>query len=354
MAMSGGIDSSVSAMLLLEQGYELVGVTFRVFDAPACGSVASGKGGTTPDVVLEAQQLAQKLGIVHHVLDVRTLFRETVIQDFITQYLNGRTPNPCVICNPTIKWGRLLQLADELGCSHLATGHYARIIQRDGHHLLATAADKRKDQTYFLWMLSEENLARTIFPLGNYTKDEVRQMAADHGFVKLAEKSESQEICFIPDNDYRRFLMDHVPDFSCRYKAGNFVDATGKVVGQHNGFPFYTIGQRKGLKVAFGKPKYVVDIDAEQNVVRLGDREDLYTQRLLAEDCRFTAPDLLQLPLLARIRYNSAATPAEVYREANRVEVRFQEPVWGVTPGQSVVFYQDDCVVGGGFISREA
>lgn len=350
MAMSGGIDSSVAAMLLLEQGCDLVGVTFRTYDGgqtSGCGNISAAD---------EAAAIAAKLGIQHHVADFRQLFHENVVCNFINEYMHGRTPNPCVLCNSTIKWGFLLKLADELGCSHIATGHYAKIVQHQGHWHLAEAADKLKDQTYFLWMLTEENLSRTIFPLGDFTKEQIRQMAAERGFVKLSQKEESQEICFIPDNNYRHFLAEHVPDFEQKCVAGDFLDTHGKIVGKHEGFPNYTIGQRKGLKVAFGVPKYVVSINADKNQVVLGDREDLYQHELVASHCRCANLELLgEGHCLARIRYRSKATAAKITvgepaTDNLTLKINFDEAVWGVTPGQSLVIYHNGMVIGGGII----
>ena len=350
--MSGGIDSTVSAMLLLEQGYELVGATFRTFDSIKESCIAKERGCCSIDSIMEARHNAEQLGFEHHIVDFRESFKEHVIGDFIHEYMNGRTPNPCVLCNSSIKWGLLLDKADELGCDGIATGHYARVVERDGHFYLGVAADTQKDQTYFLWRLTEANLARTIFPLGGLTKPEVRQIALEHGFKKLLQKTESQEICFIPDNDYRRFLSENVPDFAERVKEGDFLDADGHKIGRHEGFPFYTIGQRKGLKVAFGTPKYVTAISARYNTVTLGDRDDLLTTTLRAEGCSFTdAGRLRERPqVLARIRYRSAAAPATVCIDGDNLELRFDAPVWGVTPGQSLVLYQDGLVVGGGLI----
>lgn len=350
--MSGGIDSTVAAILLQEQGYELVGATFRTFDSIKESCIAKERGCCSIDSIMEAKHMAEHLGFEHHILDFREPFKEHVIQNFINEYMNGRTPNPCVLCNSSIKWGMLLHKADELGCDGIATGHYARIIQKDGHYFLGTATDTHKDQTYFLWKLTEQNLSRTLFPLGNLTKPEVRKIAADHGFVKLSQKTESQEICFIPDNDYRRFLSENVEDFHTKVTPGNFIDHSGKKIGTHQGFPFYTIGQRKGLVVAFGTPKYVSHINAKENTVTLGDRDDLLTTTLLADSCTFTAPAILKEnpKVEARIRYRSPAVPAVIHIEGDTASLQFDEPVWGVTPGQSLVIYQNGLIMGGGTI----
>lgn len=351
--MSGGIDSTVAAMLLLEQGYEVVGVTFRTFDAIKESCIAKEKGCCSIDSIMEARNNAHKMGFEHHIVDFRATFQEHVIQNFMDEYMAGRTPNPCVLCNSHIKWGELLKTADELGCDYVATGHYARIERVGEHCFLKTAADTRKDQTYFLWMLTEQQLARTIFPLGDLTKDEVRDIARQHGYVKLAEKAESQDICFLPDGDYRSFLREHVDAYAERVRPGNYVDAEGHVLGRHEGFPNYTIGQRKGLGIALGKPVFVTKIDAAKNEVVLGDNSDLLQHDVLLGDGRFRGD--VTRPVLARIRYRSQATEARIMmdecsRDESRFSLHFDEPVWGVTPGQSCVIYQDDKVVGGGFI----
>ena len=340
IAMSGGIDSSVAAMLLLEQGYELVGITFRTFDSIRESCLAKEKGCCSLESIMEAKHLAEQLGFEHHILDFRDTFRRHVIANFVDEYRHGRTPNPCVLCNSHIKWGELLRAADEYRCDYIATGHYARIVQRDGHYFLRKAADTHKDQTYFLWMLTEQNLARTIFPLGELTKQQVREIARQHGFEKLSRKTESQEICIVPDNDYRTFLA--AEGVNCA--EGNYVDASGRVVGRHAGYTNYTIGQRKGLGIALGKPAFVTAIDADNNRVTLGSHDDLLTREVWLQNPRFLG-DATQ-PVYAQIRYRSQPTEAQ-YAES---KLLFREPVWAVTPGQSAVIYQDELLVGGGII----
>lgn len=347
LGMSGGIDSTVSAMLLLEQGYEVVGVTFRTYDSMKDSCLAKEKGCCTIDSIMEAKHNAERMGFEHHIVDFRDSFRRCVIQDFIDEYMSGRTPNPCILCNSAIKWGEMLHLADEMGCDYIATGHYARIAERDGHTYLRTAADAHKDQTYFLWRLTEEQLKRTIFPLGDYTKDQVREIARQHGYEKLATKRESQEICFIPDDDYRAFLRANVPDYEERVRPGEYVDAQGKVLGTHQGFVNYTIGQRKGLGIALGHPAYVTHIDAETNRVTLGTNDDLLTTELTFKPSISRYTDIPESRLTAKVRYRSPSVPVEIKNEGC---LHFAAPVWGVTPGQSVVIYQDDLVVGGGVI----
>ncbi len=354
MAMSGGIDSTMSAVLLQEQGYELVGVTYRTWDSMKESCIAKEKGCCTIDAIMEAKRMAQSLGFEHHIIDFRENFRESVIQDFIDQYMNGFTPNPCVLCNATIKWGKLIEVADELGCDYIATGHYARITEVDGHHYLSNAADTLKDQTYFLWRIKEEFLKRTLFPLGDYTKLQVRAMAKERGYEKLSTKTESQEICFVPNDDYRTFLKENVADFDQKCVPGYFVDMQGRKIGMHEGFQNYTIGQRKGLKVAFGEPRYVAGINAKKNVVKLGERDDLLSTTLKARDCQFVDLEALQSNprVEARIRYRSEAAPAMVETDGVKLKVTFDTPVWGVTPGQSVVLYRDGKVIGGGVIIK--
>lgn len=351
--MSGGIDSTVSAMLLLEQGYELVGVTFRTFDSIKESCLVREKGCCSVESIMEAKHNAQLLGFEHHIVDFRDTFREHVIRNFIDEYTHGRTPNPCVLCNSHIKWGALCDTADQYGCDYIATGHYARIAQHRGHWYLRTAVDTHKDQTYFLWMLTEQNLQRTLFPLGELTKPEVRKIAFDHGFEKLSQKAESQEICFVPDNDYRTFLSEQ----GVQVEPGAYIDANGNRLGQHEGFCNYTIGQRKGLGIALGSPRFVTHINATTNEVTLGAHDDLYTTQVTATQARIRDTEWLRESpsVQARIRYKSPAIPAQLTMEDMNTEqaslsLAFEQSVWGATPGQSLVIYKDGLVVGGGLI----
>lgn len=352
MAMSGGIDSTVSAMLLLEQGYEVVGCTFRTFDSIKDSCLAREKGCCSVESIMEAKHIADELGFEHYIVDFRETFRKYVVADFINEYLNARTPNPCVLCNSYIKWGILLDTAKEHNCDLIATGHYARIAQQNDHYFLRLAADQKKDQTYFLWMLTEDNLRHTLFPLGDLTKPQVRAIAAAKGYKKLSEKTESQDICFIPNGDYRQFLQTEcTADQLQLLTNGHFVDQNGKILGIHNGFANYTIGQRKGLGIALGEPAYVTHIDAAKNEVTLGKHDDLLTNTVHLNKAFFRGNT--DHTVSARIRYRSAAVQATIENhDSDCLILRFLSPVWGVTPGQSCVIYQDDLLVGGGLIEN--
>lgn len=343
IAMSGGVDSSVAAMLLKEAGHELVGVTFLNHSAPSL---------TSPNPILEAQSLARKFGIEHHVMDVRDYFQKTVVRNFVDEYLNGHTPNPCTVCNYYIKWGLLWQFAAEHQCQKLATGHYARIGEEKGRFFIQKGKDSAKDQSYFLWKLSQDNLKNTLFPLGNYNKTDIKAMAKDLGYVNLSEKKESQEICFIPNNDYRTFLSQNVPDYATICKKGNYTDTVGNVIGEHQGYPNYTIGQRKGLGIALGVPAYVTAIRPEQNEVVIGNKTDLLSSDCLLKDLNFMKYETIptDFECTVRIRYRSHGESARLSVENEKISCRFQNPVESVTPGQSAVFYENEDVVGGGTI----
>lgn len=355
LCMSGGIDSSVAAMILEDQGYELEGLTYRPYDAisPAC--MEKQTGCCSVDAIFEAKALANDLGFSHSVLDIRKEFDKTVITDFVHEYLAGRTPNPCVVCNRTIKWGEVIKKADELGCRYIATGHYAQIGHENGRYFLVKGADQNKDQTYFLWQLSQEDLSRTLFPLGHMVKDDVRKLALDKGYEKISKKRESQEICFIPDNDYRRFIRERVPGIEAEIGEGNFVDTDGKVLGKHQGYPFYTIGQRKGLNLALGYPAFVIDIDPKTNTVVLGTREQLNVKTLWVELLNLMKYDRIEgeLEVSTKIRYKTQGALSRISQHGDRIKVEFYESAWAVTPGQSAVFYEGDDLVGGGIIVKE-
>lgn len=352
MAMSGGIDSTVAAMLLIEQGYELEGVTFRVWDNISQACMEKETGCCNVDAIFEAKAMADHFGFPHQILDIRKHFEESVIENFVSEYISGRTPNPCVVCNSDIKWGEIIKKADQLNCDYIATGHYAQILNENGRYFIKKGKDESKDQSYFLWSLTQENLKRTMFPLGELTKTEVREIAFNKGFVKLSKKRESQEICFIPDNDYRRFLRERVPDFDTRFGPGNFLDTSGKVLGKHKGYPNYTIGQRKGLQIALGHPMYVTRIHPRTNTVVLGTRDELNSTTFYVENSNLMKIAKVEgeVEVIAKIRYRNKGGMARMSQQGNLLKVEYYSPMDAITPGQSAVFYQDDCLVGGGVI----
>ncbi len=337
VGMSGGIDSSAAAWLLQQQGCMPEGVTLQLLD----NALADAQ---------DARTMCDNLGIPHRVLDYRAWFRQTVMCDFAETYRRGETPNPCVVCNRTIKFGKMLEDALAAGADAIATGHYARCEQNEnGRWLLKTAADPSKDQSYVLYSLTQHQLSHTLFPLGNVLKTDIRRLAEEQGWI-TAHKSDSQDICFVPDGDYVGFLER---TFDVCRKPGDFLDMDGARIGTHAGVESYTIGQRKGLRVAFGEPRFVVAKDALQNTVTLGRSEDLFSCALTADDVNLIAVNELKEPLrvTAKTRYTQAQAPATLEMLGDsRIRVRFDEPQRAITPGQAVVLYQGDVVVGGGTI----
>jgi len=353
VAMSGGVDSSVTAALLIEQGYEVIGVTMQLWDPDITEVNGDFVGCCSLAAVDDARSVASKLGIPYYVLNFYDLFREAVVNSFCQEYLEGRTPNPCVVCNRKIKFEALLHKSLALGAEYMATGHYARIdyAEAAGRYTLKKAQDTHKDQTYFLYNLTQHQLAHTLMPLGEYTKDEVRRLAAELG-LRVADKPESQEICFVPDNNYRNFLRSKVDNSAIM--PGPFLNLSGQVVGRHQGIPFYTIGQRRGLGLAMGERVYVVDIDTARNAVVIGPEEALDRTTLVADDLNFIAIAALTGPeqVQAKIRYNSPPAPATITPlPGGRVQVDFVAPQRAIAPGQAVVFYRDEYLLGGGTIT---
>ena len=352
VGMSGGIDSSATCIMLQEQGYEVVGVTMRTWDV---ASQFASPEQEEPGFILEARALAERLGVEHHVADVREEFKQVIVKYFIDKYMQGRTPNPCVMCNPLFKERILCEWADRTGCAWISTGHYCRLEERNGKLYIVAGDDITKDQSYFLWRLPQEVLRRFLFPLGNYTKQEVREYLKEKGFDAKAKGGESMEVCFI-EGDYRDFLRQQIPDIDTQIGPGYFVDSKGVKIGQHKGFPYYTIGQRKGLGIALGHPAHVLRINAEKNTVMLGTADDLKTEYMLTEDAMITdMQELLSCPnLTVRIRYRSKPIPCQVLPlESGQMLVRFLGEASAIAPGQSAVFYDGQRVLGGAFIASQ-
>ncbi|MGN6493890.1 MAG: tRNA 2-thiouridine(34) synthase MnmA [Agriterribacter sp.] len=355
VAMSGGIDSTVTALMLNDEGYEVVGITMKTWDYASAGSSKKETGCCNVDSFNDARMAAVEHGFPHFILDIRSEFGDAVIDNFVEEYLAGRTPNPCVMCNTHIKWRALLKRADALGCDYIATGHYGNIHQHsNGRYYISKGLDELKDQSYVLWGLQQDLLSRTLLPLGKYRKTEIRQMAMDYGYPELAKKSESYEICFVPDNDYRGFLKRRVEGLEEKVTGGNFVDRSGKIIGQHKGYPFYTVGQRKGLDIALGKPAFVTHIDPETNTVMLGDEVDLNRQEMLVGKLNWLKYNGVEdeMEAITKIRYKDKGALSTLHNHEKGIRVQFYDQVKGIAPGQSAVFYEGDDVIGGGVILR--
>jgi tRNA-specific 2-thiouridylase len=364
VAMSGGVDSSTAAALLVEEGYQVIGVMMRLW-------AEGGEGGATnrccsPESVEDARHICQILDIPFYLINYEKEFKHHVVDYFIREYANGRTPNPCLACNRHIKFGLLLRRTLSLDAQYLATGHYARIRQVNsiypsatlrrgsgqgsGHRQLLKGVDRRKDQSYALYMLGQEELSHLLFPLGDYTKDEVRAIALKRR-LPVAEKAESQELCFVHDNDYRRFLRTHAPE---AIQPGPIVDTAGRVIGQHKGLPFYTIGQRGGMGIAAPEALYVLEMDAARNTIVAATKAELGRQELIAHQVRFVSGKVPEGPMdvTAKIRYKAVEAKATLTPvDENTVALTFVEPQRDITPGQGVVFYQGEVVLGGGIIA---
>lgn len=339
VGMSGGIDSTATCLMLQGQGYEIVGVTMRVW-------------GEEPK---DAKLLADRIGIEHHVADERLPFKEIIVKHFIDEYRQGRTPNPCVMCNPLFKFRVLAEWADQLGCQWISTGHYSRLEEKNGKTYIVAGDDDKKDQSYFLWRLGQEVLSRCLFPLGNYTKLQVRDYLREKGYEAKASEGESMEVCFI-EGDYRDFLREQYPTLDQEIGPGWFVNSEGIKLGEHKGYPYYTIGQRKGLEIALGKPAYVLRINPQKNTVMLGDAAQLISKYMLVEEANIVdEQDFFACEnLTVRIRYRSRPIPCRAERlEDNRLLVHFLGEASAIAPGQSAVFYDGRRVLGGAFIASQ-
>lgn len=347
IAMSGGVDSSVAALRMQELGYDCIGVTMKLYDNEDIG-ISREKTCCSLQDIEDARSVAFRIGIPYYVVNFKDDFQEKVIDKFVRSYVQGRTPNPCIDCNRYLKFEHLYRTAKELGCDVIATGHYARIEYDGSTFQLKQAIDLAKDQSYVLYSLTQEQLAHTVFPLGELTKEQVRATAAEHGLLNAAKK-DSQDICFIPDGNYKRFMEE---TYGILAEAGEFVDKHGNVLGIHQGYYGYTIGQRKGLGISAEAPYYVIDIRPEQNQVVLGSHADLFHTTLLAEEVNWIQdPDAGSMEIEAKVRYRQKAQPAVVTKTDDHLaRVEFVEPQRAITKGQAVVFYQGESVIGGGTI----
>lgn len=352
VAMSGGIDSTVAAVMLHDQGYEVVGITMKTWDYATSGGSKKETGCCSLDSINDARAVAVDKGFSHYIIDIREEFGDYVIDNFVEEYLAGRTPNPCVLCNTHIKWSALLKRADQMECDFIATGHYAEVRNENDRFVISKGLDPKKDQSYVLWGLTQSVLARTKFPMGSFHKSEIKQLARDMGYHELAKKSESYEICFVPDNDYRGFLKRKVDGLEEDVDGGSFVNSKGEIIGTHHGYPFYTIGQRKGLGTAFGKPMFVTEIIAETNTVILGEEEELQRNGMMVGKLNLIKYEKLDdaTEAVTKIRYQDSGMMSQLYNEGDRMRVEFNAKVKAVAPGQSAVFYEGSDVLGGGII----
>lgn len=351
IGMSGGVDSSVAAYLLKKQGYEVIGVTMKLWQDDNSNLLELEGGCCSLSSVEDARKVCDKLDIPFYVLNFSEIFKEKVINPFIDEYLNGRTPNPCILCNKHIKFEDFFNKARQIGCDYVATGHYAKIEFDGNRYLLKKSITDKKDQTYALYNLTQEQLKHTLLPIGDYEKEKVREIAKEIG-IEVHNKPDSQEICFVKDNDYAGYVKKHAKK---RIEEGYFVDTKGNILGKHKGIIHYTIGQRKGLGIAFGKPMFVVDIDPVKNIVILGDNEDIFKKSLIAKDINLISIDSIDKPLrvTAKHRYSAKPSLATVHKiDDNSIKIEFDEPQRAITKGQSVVMYDGDTVVGGGIIDK--
>ena len=354
VAMSGGVDSSMALLRVLDAGYEAIGVTMKLWGYRNTGGMPVGECGCCPvEAINNAREICNDLGVPHHTLDFQSVFRTTVVDNFIDEYLTGRTPNPCVRCNSYVKWDALFEYADQLAADFIATGHYARIvIGTDGTYQLLKATDRLKDQSYVLWGIPRETLRRTLFPLGDMTKDQVRQEAHNR-CLTTASVPESQEICFIADNDYHRFLKEAANGQLSNVTEGEIVNPNGKVIGKHKGYPFYTVGQRRGLGIAHKEPLYVKSINPHTNQLTVAPHSHLFNTTCEIEHLNWLVPvPTTQQRVCAQVRYNSAGADAQLIPMKSGVRLEFEQPQQAITPGQSAVFYDGEILLGGGVISE--
>jgi len=354
MAMSGGIDSTMAALILHEEGYEVIGLTMKTWDYESSGGNKKETGCCSLDSINDARKVAVDCGFPHTVLDIREEFDGFIIDNFVDEYIAGRTPNPCVLCNTHIKWEALLKRADMLNCEYISTGHYAQIREENNRYIVSKGLDETKDQSYVLWGVKQECLSRTIFPMGKYHKKDIKQMAINRGYTALAKKNESYEICFIPDNNYRGFLKRKIEGLEDQVKGGNFVNLNGEIIGKHDGYPFYTIGQRK-LGVSLGpNPTYVIEINPEDNTVVVGTKEDLKKQEMFVRNVNYLKYTSINdgMECLVKVRYKHKGEIATITNEGENLKILFHKRVSGIAPGQSAAIYEGEDLIAGGFIMK--
>lgn len=349
LGMSGGTDSSVTAMMLKDKGYDVIGVTLWFFNE----DYSFEQNDALPDFIIEAQELAKQLNIEHHIIDARNEFRENIIQFFLDEYMAGRTPSPCIQCNPQLKWKLLLNKADELDCEFIATGHYIQILKENNTFYIHKGKDAVKDQSYFLWNLGQNILSRTLTPLGKYTKDEVREIATDFGFSSVAKKKESMGICFMGRKDYRDFLQEMIPDLNEKIGRGKVIDTSGKQLGWHEGYPYYTIGQKRGLELEEKSGLMVSKINADNNTLVLEKKDDLNKLSFRVSDYYFNNVDDCKESNIKTVVRGLGRNPQKystlTILNDTELEVNLEDPAWAIAPGQPVAFYIGDRLIGGGF-----
>tara|TARA_B100000427_G_scaffold121286_1_gene101038 strand:- start:180 stop:1256 length:1077 start_codon:yes stop_codon:yes gene_type:complete len=351
VAMSGGVDSSVAMHKIIRAGHNAVGVTMKLWDNkdPKTNMIKPSLCNSA-DAINGAKLVCDRLGVKHYTINFMDLFKKHVIDDFASQYMSGKTPNPCVKCNSIIKWDALMNFASEIGFEYIATGHYAQIDQKDGEYLIKKGVDKTKDQSYMLWDIDQSQLSKTIFPIGSLTKDEVRDYATKHK-LETANRNESQDLCFVLDNDYNQFLHEIAPDKMSKIKDGPIENENGDIVGKHEGFTKYTIGQRRGLGLSFPEPQYVKKINPINNTITVGTKKSLFSKECLAHEINLFIKDAtFPMEVDAKIRYNSKSSSAIIKKELEELKITFSEPQLAITPGQSVVFYNGDRMIGGAII----
>lgn len=352
VGMSGGVDSSVAAYLLKKQGYDVIGVTMQIWQNESRQEREDNGGCCGLSAVNDARKVAEKLDIPYYVLNFRKEFQEKVIDYFIDEYINGRTPNPCIACNRYVKWESMLEKAIQIGADYIATGHYARIVKypKNGRFTLKISETEKKDQTYALYNLTQYQLEHTLMPVGDYEKDDIRTIAEDIGLC-VANKPDSQEICFVPDDNYPKFISENTDS---KIEKGNFIDIKGNVIGKHNGIINYTIGQRKGLGLSFGKPMYVCDIKADTNEIVIGENEQLFKKDVLIKDFNYMAVEDIkgEIEVYGKLRYSQKKSKCTLKKEGDFVKCIFEQSQRAVTPGQAAVFYDGDFVLGGGVIVK--